>query len=32
VRTALDINPDIARVAVFYAQNDAFATSETGTF
>ncbi len=32
VRAALDINPDIARVAVFYAQNDAFATSETGTF
>jgi branched-chain amino acid transport system substrate-binding protein len=32
VNAALDINPDIARVAVFYAQNDAFATSETGTF
>jgi branched-chain amino acid transport system substrate-binding protein len=32
VRAALDINPDITRVAVFFAQNDAFATSETGTF
>lgn len=32
VRAALNINPDIQDVAVFYAQNDAFATSETGTF
>lgn len=32
VRAALEINPDIQRVGVFYAQNDAFATSETGTF
>jgi len=32
VAAALDINPDIKTVAVFYAQNDAFATSETGTF
>jgi branched-chain amino acid transport system substrate-binding protein len=32
VRAALNINPDIQNVAVFYAQNDAFATSETGTF
>jgi branched-chain amino acid transport system substrate-binding protein len=32
VAAALDINPEITTVAVFYAQNDAFATSETGTF
>lgn len=32
VRAALDINPDIATVAVFYAQNDVFATSETAVF
>ena len=32
VRAALKINPNIKRVAVLYAQNDAFSTSETGTF
>jgi branched-chain amino acid transport system substrate-binding protein len=32
VKAALNINPDIQNVAVFYAQNDAFATSESGTF
>ncbi|MFQ3646927.1 MAG: ABC transporter substrate-binding protein [Anaerolineae bacterium] len=32
VRAALNIDPNIQNVAVFYAQNDAFATSETGTF
>jgi branched-chain amino acid transport system substrate-binding protein len=32
VRAALEIDPTISRVAVFYAQDDAFATSETGTF
>ena len=32
VRAALKINPDIKKVSVFYAQNDAFSTSETGTF
>ncbi|MBW4436799.1 MAG: ABC transporter substrate-binding protein [Pleurocapsa minor GSE-CHR-MK-17-07R] len=32
VRTALEFDPEIQRVAVFFAQNDAFATSETGTF
>jgi branched-chain amino acid transport system substrate-binding protein len=32
VRAALRINPDIKTVAVFYAQNDAFSKSETGTF
>jgi branched-chain amino acid transport system substrate-binding protein len=32
VRAALEIDPAIERVAVFYAQDDAFATSETGTF
>ncbi len=32
VKQALKINPDIKRVAVFYAQNDAFSVSETGTF
>jgi len=32
VRAALKINPKIKKVAVMYAQNDTFATSETGTF
>ncbi len=32
VRAALKINPEIKKVAVYYAQNDAFSTSETGTF
>lgn len=32
VRAALNINPDIENVAVFFAQNDAFASSETQTF
>ena len=32
VSAALFINPDIQNVAVFYAQNDAFASSETQTF
>ncbi len=32
VRAALAINPEIERVAVFFAQNDAFSVSETGTF
>ncbi len=32
VKQALKMNPDIKRVAVFYAQNDAFSVSETGTF
>jgi branched-chain amino acid transport system substrate-binding protein len=32
VRAALTLNPNIKTVGVFYAQNDAFATSETGTF
>jgi branched-chain amino acid transport system substrate-binding protein len=32
VSAALFINPDIENVAVFYAQNDAFASSETQTF
>jgi branched-chain amino acid transport system substrate-binding protein len=32
VRAALKINPNIKKAAVFYAQNDAFSTSETGTF
>ncbi len=32
VRTALELNPDIKDVAVFYAQNDAFSSSETVTF
>ncbi len=32
VREALRQNPKIKRVAVAYAQNDAFSTSETGTF
>jgi len=29
---AMKINPNIKRVAVLYAQNDAFSSSETGTF
>ncbi|CAN1210259.1 ABC transporter substrate-binding protein [Tumidithrix helvetica PCC 7403] len=32
VKAALKIDPQIRRVAVFYAQNDAFTTSETGIF
>jgi branched-chain amino acid transport system substrate-binding protein len=32
VREALRVNPKIRRVAVLYAQNDAYSTSETGTF
>jgi branched-chain amino acid transport system substrate-binding protein len=32
VRAALKINPQIKRVAVFYAQNDAFSKSETEIF
>jgi branched-chain amino acid transport system substrate-binding protein len=32
VKQALKQNPEIKRVAVFYAQNDAFSVSETGTF
>ncbi|HBK24155.1 MAG TPA: branched-chain amino acid ABC transporter substrate-binding protein [Planktothrix sp. UBA10369] len=32
VKAALKINPDIKKVAVFYAQNDAFSKSETETF
>lgn len=32
VSAALEINPDIRDVAVFYAQNDAFSSSETVTF
>jgi branched-chain amino acid transport system substrate-binding protein len=32
VKTALKLNPQIQRVAVFYAQNDAFTTSETEIF
>lgn len=32
VKAALQLDPTIERVAVFYAQNDAFSTSETGTF
>ncbi|WP_293914390.1 ABC transporter substrate-binding protein [Deinococcus sp.] len=32
VRQALKIDPKIKKVAVLYAQNDAFSTSETGTF
>ena len=32
VKAALKINPKIKKVAVFYAQNDAFSKSETGTF
>ncbi|WP_407570414.1 ABC transporter substrate-binding protein [Deinococcus altitudinis] len=32
IRTALRLDPKIKKVAVLYAQNDAFSTSETGTF
>jgi len=32
VRAALKLNPKIKKVAVLYAQDDTFATSETGTF
>jgi branched-chain amino acid transport system substrate-binding protein len=32
IEAALKINPQIKNVAVFYAQNDAFSKSETGTF
>jgi branched-chain amino acid transport system substrate-binding protein len=32
VKTALKLNPNIKNVAVFFAQNDAFSKSETGTF
>lgn len=32
VKEALRVNPKIRRVAVLYAQNDAYSTSETGTF
>ena len=32
VRAAIELNPDIKDVAVFYAQNDAFSSSETETF
>jgi branched-chain amino acid transport system substrate-binding protein len=32
VKQALKINPNIKKVAVFYAQNDAFSVSETATF
>ncbi|MBL8165557.1 MAG: ABC transporter substrate-binding protein [Anaerolineae bacterium] len=32
VRAALELDPNIKDVAVFYAQNDAFASSETTTF
>src|SRR5689334_22897829 len=32
VDAALKLNPNIKKVAVFYAQNDAFSVSETGTF
>lgn len=32
VKAALKINPNIKKVAVFYAQNDAFSKSETETF
>ncbi len=32
VKAALKINPDIKKVAVFFAQNDAFSKSETETF
>ncbi|MEP7289950.1 MAG: ABC transporter substrate-binding protein [Chloroflexota bacterium] len=32
VKAALEINPNIKKVAVFFAQNDAFSKSETGTF
>ena len=32
VKTALKLNPNLKRVAVFYAQNDAFSKSETEIF
>jgi branched-chain amino acid transport system substrate-binding protein len=32
VKAALKIKPDIKKVAVFFAQDDAFSKSETGTF
>jgi branched-chain amino acid transport system substrate-binding protein len=32
LKQAIKINPNIKRVAVLYAQNDAFSSSETGTF
>lgn len=32
IRTALRLDPKIKKVAVLYAQNDAFSVSETGTF
>lgn len=32
LQVALKLNPKLRRVAVFYAQNDAFATSETAIF
>ena len=32
VDAALKLDPNIKKVAVFYAQNDAFSVSETGTF
>lgn len=32
IAAALKINPQIKKVAVFFAQNDAFSKSETGTF
>lgn len=32
VKAALQLNPQIKKVAVFYAQNDAFSKSETETF
>ncbi|AFY37009.1 amino acid/amide ABC transporter substrate-binding protein, HAAT family [[Leptolyngbya] sp. PCC 7376] len=32
VEQALKVNPDISKVAVFFAQNDAFSKSETETF
>jgi branched-chain amino acid transport system substrate-binding protein len=32
VKAALEINPNIKKVAVLFAQNDAFSKSETGTF
>ncbi|HEY0735207.1 MAG TPA: ABC transporter substrate-binding protein [Herpetosiphonaceae bacterium] len=32
VKAALDVNPNIKKVAVFFAQNDAFSKSETVTF
>jgi branched-chain amino acid transport system substrate-binding protein len=32
IKAALQLDPNIKKVAVFYAQNDAFSKSETGTF